>query len=222
MIWENIECPHCLVTVHVGWDRHPRFLNRDIIQDWSIVVTVCPNCNELIARIVKQIHDTIVIDRFIQPQRRNRPAINSEAVPTSLRNDYLEACEVLEVSPKASAVLSRRILQGILKAQGYESINLYKQITDILNETGPHALPMSLRDQIDVIRQFGNFSAHPITEQTTLQVVDIEPGEAEWCLEIIEELFIYYYVEPARRKRQIEATRSKLREHGKQLLPRGE
>jgi hypothetical protein len=50
---------------------------------------------------------------------------------------------------------------------------------------------------VDAIRTFGNFSAHPITDQTTLQIVAVEPNEAEWCLEILEDMFDHYYVRPA-------------------------
>ena len=50
---------------------------------------------------------------------------------------------------------------------------------------------------MDGIRNFGNFSAHPITEVTSLQIIDVEPHEAEWCLEILEELFQHFYVRPA-------------------------
>ena len=64
------------------------------------------------------------------------------------------------------------------------------------------ALPQGLHEIIDAIRQFGNFSAHPITDITSLQVIDVEPEEAEWCLEIIEGLFDHYYVKPAEEQEQ--------------------
>lgn len=160
------------------------------------------------------------IDRLVHPPGRSRPTVDSEAIPQALKEDYLEACEVLEISPKASAVLSRRVLQGILKEQGYDSRNLHQQIIDVLAQDGPAALPGSLRDTIDVIRHFGNFSAHPITQETTLQLVDVEPDEAEWCLQIVEELFRHYYVELDRLRKKIGETRAKIEAHGKELLPK--
>ena len=243
---ENIECPHCLVAVHVEWHaqpvldvRHRRYPLRSV--HWNIVATECPSCDELIARINEVQHlnaytndtpvgyearktagsKTILEDRLVHPSHRNRPAVDSESLPQTLKEDYLEACEVLEISPKASAVLSRRVLQGILKEQGYDSRNLQQQITDVLEEDGPEALSDSLRATIDVIRHFGNFSAHPIiTQETTLQLVDVEPDEAEWCLQIVEELFRHYYVEADRRRKRIEETRAKIKAHGKELLPK--
>jgi glutaredoxin len=41
------------------------------------------------------------------------------------------------------------------------------------------ALPHELRETVDAIRNFGNFSAHPIDDKTTLQVTDVESHEAE-------------------------------------------
>jgi hypothetical protein len=55
----------------------------------------------------------------------------------------------------------------------------------LLNETDPSkALPHKLRETVDAIRKFGSRSAHPIDDKTTLQVIDVEPHEAEWCVEI--------------------------------------
>ena len=57
--------------------------------------------------------------------------------------------------------------------------------------------PQGLRSWIQAVQRFGNFSAHPITDLTSLQVIDVDPEEAEWCLQIIYALFDHYYVGPA-------------------------
>jgi hypothetical protein len=44
--------------------------------------------------------------------------------------------------------------------------------------------------------------------QTTLQVISVESGEAEWCLDILDEMFDHYYVKPtqaAARKAALDA-----------------
>ena len=139
-----------------------------------------------------------------------------EAVPESFRSDYVEACNVQGVSPKASAALARRVLQGILTAQGYESTNLAQQIESVLKEDDPKkALPGHIRETVDAVRHFGNFAAHPITELTSLQVIEVEPEEAEWCLEIIETLFDHYYATPARAQKRREQLNQKLAQAGK-------
>ena len=62
---------------------------------------------------------------------------------------------------------------------------------------------------------FGNFSAHPITDQTTLQIVEVEVTEAEYCLDILDAIFDHYYVRPAEAKRRRAALDAKLQLAGK-------
>jgi hypothetical protein len=103
----------------------------------------------------------------------------------------------VEISHKASAALSRRCLQAILESKGYKQKDLAKQIDALLNEPDHlKAIPIALRHSVDAIRNFGNFSAHPLTDQTTLQVIPVELGEAEWCLDILDDMFEHYYVKP--------------------------
>ncbi|WP_210245791.1 MULTISPECIES: DUF4145 domain-containing protein [Alphaproteobacteria] len=135
--------------------------------------------------------------RMVEPTTTSRGPI-SVHVPAFISQDYNEACEVLPISPKASAALSRRCLQNILNSLGYIAKDLAKQIDALLNETDPRkALPLGLHQTVDAVRNFGNFSAHPIDEKTTLQIIDVDPEEAEWCLEILEEMFEHFYERPA-------------------------
>jgi hypothetical protein len=86
---------------------------------------------------------------------------------------------------------------------------LAKQIDALLNEVNPaKAIPSALRTTVDAIRNFGNFSAHRLTDLTTLQVIPVEAGEAEWCLDILDEMFDHYFVKPqqaAERKAALDA-----------------
>jgi hypothetical protein len=86
----------------------------------------------------------------------------------------------------------------MLNENGYPGGNLAVQIDNLLNEKDTtKALPPKLRMTVDAIRNFGNFSAHPITDQTTLQVIPVQAEEAEWCLRIVYEMFDHFYVGPA-------------------------
>ena len=90
--------------------------------------------------------------------------------PPDIKDDYEEACRVLPISHKASAALSRRCIQAILRGQGYTQRDLSQQIDALLNESNPvKAIPTALRLTVDAVRNFGNFSAHAVTDQTTLQ-----------------------------------------------------
>jgi Domain of unknown function (DUF4145) len=137
-------------------------------------------------------------------------------VPADIRKDYEEACKVLPISEKASAALSRRCLQAILQEQGYTQKDLAQQIGGLLNEQDPaKTIPTTLRQTVDMVRNLGNFSAHRITDKTTLQVIEVDPGEAECCLEILEDMFDNYYVKPAQAAARKAALDAKLAAAGK-------
>ena len=157
----------------------------------------------------------LAITRRVFPRGASRGPVPS-AVPTTIAEDYIEACNVLPISAKASAALSRRCLQNMLRAHGYVAKDLAKEIDLLLNEKdASKAIPSNLRDTIDGIRNFGNFSAHPVTDLTSLQIIEVEPHEAEWSLEILEEMFDHFYVRPAAAKARKAALDAKLKAAGK-------
>jgi uncharacterized protein DUF4145 len=149
------------------------------------------------------------------PFGANRGPVPAQ-VPANIAADYVAACNVLPISAKASAALSRRCVQSILRAHGYKARDLAQEIDLLLNEPNPSkAISETLRVTVDGIRNFGNFSAHRINDITTLQVIEVEPHEAEWCLEILEEMFQHFYVRPAEAAARKAALDAKLKSAGK-------
>jgi len=132
-------------------------------------------------------------------------------VPRDYADDFDEACRVLLVSAKASAALARRCLQAVLKSNEYPQHNLVEQVNAFLTENRPdYIAPRSLREQVDAVRHFGNFSAHPMSNVTTLQILEVEPEEAEWCLEVLRGLFGFYFVEPEKTRQRVGRLNNKL------------
>lgn len=164
---------------------------------WVLIRCECPACERAIIRLQQQTAQGAIFDRQVFPLGSSRGPTPT-AVPPNIAGDYEEACNVLVISPKASAALSRRCLQNMLHSHGYKGKDLAKEIDLLLNEPDrSKAIPSKLRMTIDAIRNFGNFSAHPIDDKTSLQIIDVEPEEAEWCLEVVEEMFDHFYVGPA-------------------------
>jgi hypothetical protein len=94
--------------------------------------------------------------------------------------------------------------------------DLAKQIDALLAETdNRRSLPISIHNAVDAIRQFGNFGAHPIDDKTTLQLIEVEPGEAEWCVEVVEELMDHYHERPAQLEARLDLANAKFRSGGK-------
>jgi hypothetical protein len=137
-------------------------------------------------------------------------------IPLQLAEDYREACLVLADSPKASAALSRRCLQNLLRtAAKVKPSDLYNEIQQVLDSK---SLPSSIAEAIDAVRVIGNFATHPIKSEHTGEVIHVEPGEADWNLDLLESLFDFYFVQPERLRAKKEALNKKLQEAGKPLL----
>jgi hypothetical protein len=116
-------------------------------------------------------------------------------------------------SPKASAALSRRCLQHLLRAiAGVKHGDLAREIQEVLDGG---KLPSQLAESIDAVRNIGNFAAHPVKSGHSGEVVAVEPGEAEWNLDVLEGLFDFYYVQPEVLKKKRAALDKKLAESGK-------
>ncbi len=75
-----------------------------------------------------------------------------------------------------------------------------------------------LAHNVDAIRHVGNFAAHPMKSTTSGSIVDVEDGEAEWLLDVLEELFDYYYVAPVKAAARRTALNAKLAAMGKPQL----
>lgn len=133
-------------------------------------------------------------------------------IPKDLADDYEEACLVLSDSPKASSALSRRCLQGLLREQEYSAKSLAQEIQLAIDSK---TLPSHICDSLEAIRNIGNFAAHTMKDTNSGAVVPVEPGEAEWNLDVIESLFDFYYIQPAKMQARKDALNEKLRSIGK-------
>jgi hypothetical protein len=215
-----MDCLHCGKAFHDSWSTVTIKAAESIPgTSWVANVTVCPACKKAIIRLSKIDHQRQTqtpIEEFIAYPKNQFRRPTPKEVPAEIRKDYEEAAAVLPISERASAAQSRRCLQAILREQGYIQRDLLQQIVALLSEENPgKAIPTSLRTTVDAIRNFGNFSAHPVTDQTTLQVIDVEQDEAEWCLEILEDMFDHYYVKPEQAKERKAALDAKLVAAGK-------
>jgi hypothetical protein len=125
-------------------------------------------------------------------------------IPRPLRDDYQEACAIRDLSPKASATLARRCLQGMLRDFcGIARSRLIDEIKDlsdaVTHGTAPKGVSIDSIDAIDALRGIGNIGAH--MEKDINVIVDVEPREAQLMIELLETLFEDWYI--AREKREL-------------------
>jgi hypothetical protein len=213
-----MQCPHCLQYFHGTWEAS--LLGKDRKNYWGIRSTECPACGQLVVEFGSGGVDTgsgklLFVPmqmRLIHPKAVSRSPIPSE-VPREFAVDYAEGCLVLADSEKASAALSRRCLQHLLRGKaGITEGNLAGEIQQVLDSK---QLPTHLADDLDAVRNIGNFAAHPLKSTSTGEIVEVESQEAEWSLNVLEQLFDFYFVQPARAKARRDALNAKLQGAGK-------
>ena len=222
-----MKCPHCLVEFHAKVVMS--YLGEDGEGYWAIEKYMCPNprCEKWIFYLVvgKPVYTVYVssgrsfshispIERrvLVRPKGTNRPPVPQEVSPEFVE-DYTEACLVLPDSPKASAALSRRCLQHILREKaGIKPSNLADEIQEALDR---NLFPSHISEIVDAVRNVGNFAAHPTKSKQTGEIIDVEPGEAELNLDVIEALFDFYFVNPALIAKKRAAIDQKLQDAGK-------
>ena len=221
-----MRCPHCLVTIFVEPWRIS--LEQDLEFHWYISGFLCPSCHRYVLHLVKHpigpwspryglgslvAAPEDAVSSLIHPKATNRQPVPAE-VPEEFTADYREACLVLADSPKASAALSRRCLQHILqeKSSATTQNNLAKTIEEVIDDP---STPRDVADSLDMVRNIGNFSAHPNKSTNTGEIVPVEPVEAEWCLDVIEMLFDLYFVRPSEIQKRRNSVNEKLEATGK-------
>jgi len=148
---------------------------------------------------------------MVYPDKPARTFDTTE-VPKEHASDYDEACAVIHLSPKASAALSRRCLQAILREQGFSARTLSDEIQLALDSG---KLPGHIADNLDAVRNVGNFAAHSLKDTNSGEVLEVEVGEAEWNLEVLEALFDFFYIQPMKAKERRGALNEKLKAAGK-------
>jgi len=134
-------------------------------------------------------------------------------IPEPIRNDYEEACKIKELSPKASATLSRRCLQGMIRDfWEITKSNLSKAIKELEAKIDAESW-----DAIDSLRKMGNIGAH--MEEDINLIIDVEPDEAQLLITLIEMLMDEWYI--ARHKRQEKLSAIKAAADTKTALKKG-
>lgn len=204
---ETGKCPHCNTpnrfedAMNNRWGVcSTEYVTHENDENATLNMCRCTNCGKIII---------FFEDRMIYPLGTARSSAPKE-VPKDIGQDFNEACLVEPLSKKASAALARRCLQNMLHERGISKRNLSEEIDEAMTN-----LPSHLRGAIDAIRNIGNFAAHPKKSTNTGEIIDVEDGETGWILDVLEQLFDFYYVQPAITQVKREALNAKLTSLGK-------
>jgi hypothetical protein len=203
-------CPYCnqIATItdsNTSYGCHYFYeKNKDgSLGIWTEVI-VCPNASCREYKIVAELYRSTVssgqrrrsgdpIERWeLRPKSSAKPF--PHYIPAAIRADYEEACLIVNDSPKASATLSRRCLQGIIR--DFWKITKSRLIDEIKELEGK--IERNTWLAIDGVRSVGNIGAH--MEKDINFIVDVDPEEAGALIGLIEFLLRDWYI--ARHERE--------------------
>lgn len=219
----NFTCPHCNRPQTVTKANHSNgFLQFKTVKTQNgylgleAILVVCANseCIKPTVNVaVRQLENNPAVyntgfsevDPLIQlrliPESAAKP--QPEYIPAPLREDYTEACRIKDLSAKASATLSRRCLQGMIRDFcGIKKSRLIDEINELMKTVERDEAPKGVSDDsveaIDAVRKIGNIGAH--MEKDINLIIDVDPDEAQVLIELVETLFDEWYIEREKRK----------------------
>lgn len=210
----NWTCPHCERAVTISEGRISSLRHSLSIENvsghHSLLTTfiVCPNpaCKKF--TLTAALHQSISTEYGVKVGDKLQewslvPASASmhfpEYVPAAIRDDYQEACLIRDLSPKASATLSRRCLQGIIRDfWKVKSGRLVDEIEAIKDEVDTETW-----DAIEAVRKLGNIGAH--MEKDINVIVEVDPEEAALLIGLVETVIREWYIAREVRKARMGA-----------------
>lgn len=239
----NWDCPHCGRAQTVVDERvHNIHVPIDVGKIAEGHVSACalaigcsnPDCNRLTVTFSVRRHKNAGFSNYLVDYegnplyvRRVIP-VNSakpqpDFIPSPLVEDYIEACLIRDDSPKASATLSRRCIQGMIREFcGIQKATLAKEIEALKAVVDEGRAPVGVTPEtveaIDHVRSIGNIGAH--MEREIDLIVPVDPGEAQVLIELVEMLFEEWYVARDTRQKKLSAI-SKIAADKKQLIADG-
>jgi len=125
------------------------------------------------------------------------PVRLSAHVPDVVRADYVEACSIKDLSPKAAATLCRRALQGMIRDfYGVTKPTLHEELNAIKGNCDAQLFAALMG-----IKSIGNIGAHP--EKDINLIIDVEPGEVDALIEALQLLDEEWYVARVQRNAKL-------------------
>lgn len=213
----NWTCPHCGRAVTIATERRSynnHFLslpNKDGTLVFSSSFFVCPNdeCGKftLKAHLYEAVNNLqrggLVPNG--KPLRTwdlipdTRSKVFPSYIPAQILEDYREACLIRDLSPKASATLARRCLQGIIR--DFWTVKPGRLVDEIAAIKGN--VDQITWEAIEAVRKIGNIGAH--MEKDINLIVDVDPNEAGLLIGLIETLLSEWYVQREERNKRMNA-----------------
>lgn len=141
-------CPHCSVYANQTWFNGALTNENNI---YKLIPAVnfahCTHCNKF---------SIWYKENLIEPNIANVPLPNQD-LSEDIIEDYLEARDILNKSPRGSSALLRLAIQKLCIELGGKGKNLNQDIGEFVR----NGLPIIVQQSLDYVRVVGNNAVHP-------------------------------------------------------------
>lgn len=166
---EAFHCPHCGAYSDQKWcgvaemrPGPPESYGKCIK---GVSVSVCSNCRKY----------ALWVDKEIAYPRSSAASLPVEDMPDNVKEDFKEAREIVDASPRAAAALLRLALQKLMVHLGEDGKNINENIESLVEK----GLSERIQKALDAVRVIGNNAVHPgkidlsDDTETTLSLFDL-------------------------------------------------
>ncbi len=196
-----MQCPHC--HSEIEGKKHTFALGEDPDGAWQVSSTRCNVCDRLIVELCAKDDCTFPV----RPLGSGRPRLAGD-VPAEFESDYHTACEILAISPESSAAISRRLLQRFFAARS-EGHDL--ELSELISTATDSAeMQPYLREALRTLIALAKLEPGSEKSLRPHTLIPVQPGEAEWSLDVLQNLLEAHYVQPARLQRLQNALEEKV------------
>lgn len=150
-------CPFCNALAQMDWHMHYRGTPPSFVAE--AICLVCNKASVWLAELGTPTADSIqgmYTGQMIYPITSPAPMPHLD-LPDICLTDYMEALNIVSLSPRGAAALLRLVLQKLCNHFGSPE----KSINDNIAEMVKQGLPESLRKMFDFVRLTGNEAVHP-------------------------------------------------------------
>ncbi len=189
---QAFNCPNCNAYAHQAWSD---MWTQGSVNVDGLSAARCSQCREW---------SIWWYGTMIHPKTTSvEPPSND--LPTDVRQDYEEAAQIVQQSPRAAAALLRLAIQKLCLHLGGSGENLNKDISNLVKA----GLPQKVQQMLDTVRVIGNHSVHagvidlkdnPQTAEALFKLVNIV---AEKMITEPQQIDALYDTLPEKDKEQI-------------------
>jgi hypothetical protein len=145
----SFHCPHCGVLAQQQWSvRLANGTNGHTSYNLpNTMAAKCGHCEQI---------SFWVNQKMVFPLTGNVEMANPD-LPADVLQDYNEAKDIVNISPRGAAALLRLSLQKLCGQLGEKGKNINDDIASLVKR----GLPVQLQQALDIVRVIGNHAVHP-------------------------------------------------------------